>query len=392
MAERITDQLVRRLEAPARGNRITYDTDIKGFGARITAKGARSFVLNYWHHGTERRLTIGAYPAWSVEAARRRASELRRQVDRGEDPLSAREEERRAPTVADLWECYTVLHLPGKAPRAQADDRAMFRDYILPALGGMKVSAVRHGDVDALHRQISLKGKVRANRVVEVLRKAFALAVRQGWRPDNPASGVRRNPEEKRTRYLSPAEIVRLVEALDRHPERASAEAIRLLLLTGARRGEVLAATWAQFDLERGVWTKPSAHTKQRKEHRVPLSAPALALLRRLREEATDSPFVFPGRNGNALTDVKRTWAAVCEAAELVDVRLHDLRHTYASILASEGLSLPIIGALLGHTQAQTTARYAHLLDDPLRAATERVGAAVLNGKGRDSPERQQSS
>src|SRR5262249_36197390 len=161
---------------------------------------------------------------------------------------------------------------------------------------------------------------------------------------------------------------------------------------------EALAARWDMFDLDTGVWVKPSAHTKQRREHRIPISAPAVELLKELKETATGS-YVFPaaGGNGRPLTDLKRSWLSICRQAGLADetprrtrtgklvygadgkplmtwratARLHDLRHTYASILASEGLSLPIIGALLGHTQAQTTARYAHLLDDPLRAATE---------------------
>jgi integrase len=212
--------------------------------------------------------------------------------------------------------------------------------------------------------------------VVEVVRKAFNLAIRWGWRSDNPASGVHRNREDKRTRYLSAAEIVRLSAALLAHPERSSAGAIKLLLLTGARRTEVLAARWDMFDLDRGVWVKPSAHTKQRKEHRVPLSEPARQLMLEIRAR-TPGSYVFPGRKDGPLTDVKRTWAAVCKAAGIQDCRLHDLRHTYASILASDGSSLLTIGGLLGHSQPQTTARYAHLLDTSLRAATERVGAFV---------------
>jgi integrase len=140
------------------------------------------------------------------------------------------------------------------------------------------------------------------------------------------------------------------------------------------------------FDLERGIWVKPSAHTKQRREHRVPISAAAIDLLSRLKSTATGA-FVFPGRNGGPLTDVKRTWQAVRGEAGLPDVRLHDLRHTYASLLASAGQSLPIIGALLGHTQAQTTARYAHLLDDPLRAATEHVGSLLIGIRTPAAPE-----
>jgi integrase len=163
--------------------------------------------------------------------------------------------------------------------------------------------------------------------------------------------------------------------ALAEHDDQQAANIIRLLLLTGARRGEVQAARWDQFDLEDGVWPKPSASTKQRMPHRVPLSAPARLLLNALREKADDDAiYVFPGRSQGHRIEIKGNWAALCKGAEIKDARIHDLRHTYASVLASSGKSLPIIGALLGHTQPATTARYAHLLDEPLRAATEQAG------------------
>jgi integrase len=193
-----------------------------------------------------------------------------------------------------------------------------------------------------------------------------------------------------------------LARALNEHPEVTSVNAIKLLMLTGARRGEVLGATWDMFDLEQGIWVKPSAHTKQRRIHRVPLSSPALDLLKSMRAEAKNQ-FVFSGAEGKPLTDFKRTWASVCKAAGFVDripkqtrsgktvcdkngapilieqpnVRVHDLRHSFASILVSAGASLPLIGQLLGHTQVQTTQRYAHLFDKTMRDAAEAVGAFV---------------
>src|SRR3954452_13334993 len=210
MPTRITDKLVRDLPSPAKGNAITYDTEVKGFGVRITVAGARSFVLNYRANGIERRMTIGSYPDWSVMAAREQAKSLKRDIDLGGDPMGERHEDRVAPTVQDLWERYDAEHLPRKAPRAQADDRSMFRTYILPALGRMKVKDVRPAAIDMLHRSISDHHKVRANRVTEVLRKAFTLAVRWEWRPDNPCRGVARNPEDRRYRYLTNDEIARL--------------------------------------------------------------------------------------------------------------------------------------------------------------------------------------
>jgi integrase len=231
------------------------------------------------------------------------------------------------------------------------------------------------------------KGSYGANRLVALLSKMFSLAVKWQMRPDNPCKGVERNPEERRYRYLSGDELRRLTEALAAHSSPAAANAVRLLLLTGARRGEVLGAKWDEFDLEAGIWTKPSAHTKQKREHRVPLSAPARQLLAEIKaageQRAAEQkrgplPYIFPGRGGDGpLAEIKKSWAALCKAADIKGVRIHDLRHTYASMLASAGLSLPVIGALLGHTQPGTTTRYAHLFDDPLRAATERVGAIV---------------
>jgi integrase len=376
MAQRITDKLVREVEPPESGNRRIYDTDIKGFGVRVTAAGVKAFVLNYYAHGRERRHTIGRYPGWSVLAARKKAADLKRTIDNGGDPVRQRQESRAAPTMVELFERYAAEHLPRKAPRAAADDRSMWNKIILPFFGHRKVAEVTHADCDHLHQEIGADRPVRANRVIEVLRKAMNLAIRWGWRSDNPANGVRRNPEEPRERHLTRDEVGRLMAALSAHRERTSATAIHLMILTGCRRGEALSATWAEFDLATGVWVKPSAHTKQRKLHRVPLSDPAVALLLTW-QAAASGGLVFPGQSGRPLTDVKRTWEAVRRQAGLEGVRLHDLRHTYASILASHGQSLPTIGAMLGHTQAQTTARYSHLLDDPQRAAAKLVGTYV---------------
>ena len=378
MTERISDKLVKALLAPATGNRIAYDNEIKGFGVRITAAGVRSFVINYRAGGRERRLTIGQYPVWSVTAARIEAQMLRRKIDVGQDPMRERHDEHTAPTVADLSRDYLERHAVKK--RSRRDDEAMIKNDILPRLGKMKVRDVRHVDVDRLHREITKRAPIRANRVVACLSKMFSLAQKWDWRSDNPVRGIERNPEERRTRHLSTEEIARLAEALNQCPESSSANAVKLLMLTGARRGEVLTAQWDQFDFEVGVWTKPSAHTKQKQQHRVPLSGPALQLLHQMREKATGD-YLFPGPKGAPLTDIKRFWASISKTAEISGVRVHDIRHTYASLLASAGLSLPIIGALLGHTQAQTTQRYAHLFDDPLRQATERVGAIVTANK-----------
>ena len=348
MSLRLTDRLGRTIEAPVAGNRIVYDSEVKGFGVRITKAGARAWVINYRANGRQRRATIGDVADWPVQLAREQAKSMKRLVDQGCDPVTERAVARQAPTVADLVDRYEVDVLPKKAPRSHGEDRALGR-RLVARLGQLKVAAVRHADLDQLHREISRAGTpIRANRVISLASRLFNLAIKWGWRADNPCRGIERNPERPRARYLTPSELVRLAAALDARPEQPSADVIRLLLLTGARRGEVLRATWDMFDLVAGVWTKPSAATKQRREHRIPLSAPAVQILARRREAAGDSPFLFPGAADRPQGDLKRFWRTVCREAQIAGARIHDCRHSHASILASAGLSLPVIGACLG--------------------------------------------
>ncbi len=383
MADKLSDTMVRRIAAPPAGNRVHYDGEVKGFGIRITAAGAKSFVLNYRAGGRERRITIGSYPDWTVVAAREQAKQLKRRVDVGEDPMGDRHAARTAPTVQGLADRYLAEHAPRKRERSAAEDASLLRQHILPLLGRMRVASLRRADIEAMHREVSKDTPIRANRAVALMSKMLSLAVGWEMRPDNPCRGIERNPENKRERYLTPSELERLMTALAEHPYQSSACAVRLLLLTGSRRNEVLSATWGQFDLDAGVWTKPASNTKQAKSHRIPLSAAALRLLAEMRARA-EGPALFPGRRGGEQQrGLKTFWTAICRTARIEGVRLHDLRHSYASYLASAGLSLPVIGALLGHTQAATTQRYTHLLDDALRAATEHVGTIVtVAGKG----------
>lgn len=400
---------------------------MKGFGVRVTAAGAKSFILNYRAAGRERRITIGSAPDWSVTAARDRARELKRRVDVGEDPMAERHDDRVAPTIAELAKRFETEHLSRRRAATAKEYLSILHGHILPALGPVKVADLRHVDVERLHRKISASAPYRANRAMSVLSRMMSLAIKWELRADNPVKGIERATESKRERFLTPAEIARLTAALDAHSERTSCDAIRLLLLTGARRGETLSATWSQFDLERDVWTKPSAATKQAKEHRIPLSTSAAELLASIKAKADPAcPYVFPGTSTTdaagkvtwaPLREIKRAWLAVCVQAGLAEqvdqkdisgkavvgpdgkpvrvwkttARLHDLRHSYASLLASSGLSLPIIGALLGQTQVSTTARYAHLLDDVLRAATEKVGEIVDGTKVITTPAKKRS-
>jgi integrase len=382
MAYKLTDTIVKRLPVPAEGYEITWDAQVAGFGARVTAGGARSFLLNYRTRlGRARRFTIGSYPTWTTGAARDEARRLKTQIDRGGDPLGEIKAGRAAPTVSDLCDRFIAEYLPRKKSSTRHTYRLQIDNEIRLALGRLKVAEVTFSDADGLHRKLTARGTLyRANRVVALLSRMFSMAIRWRMRADNPCKGVERNQEQKRHRYLTGAELARLTTALAELRDQGAANAVRLLLLTGARRGELLAARWADFDLDAGVWVKPGATTKQKTVHRVPLSNAARQLLAEMRERA-DSDWLFPAREGGHRTDIRDAWEVLRKAADIADVRTHDLRHSYASVLASAGLSLPIIGALLGHTTAQTTLRYAHLLDDPLRAATERASAVITGTK-----------
>ena len=381
MAIRLTDTIVRRIPLPARGKTITVDSEVSGFGARITANGARSYVLRYTtRSGRERVYTIGDAAVWRTTEAREKARELRREVEDGGDPLGAIEAERAAPTMLELIERFRAEHLPKKRPATVKDYECLLRLHIEPHFGAhTKVADVRFEDIDALHRRITKAGSpYQANRTITVVAKMFALAVRWRMRESNPAKGIERNKEYHRRRYLSGDELVRLTKALAEYSERQAADAIRLLLLTGARKGEVLSMRWE--DVADGIWSKPPSSTKQREHHQVPLSAPALQLLAAIRKrQQPRAEFVFPsdGACGH-LVELKTSWRQIIRTARVEGLRVHDLRHSYASQLVSGGASLPLIGALLGHSNPLTTARYAHLFNDPLRQATEKVGAVIV--------------
>jgi integrase len=224
----------------------------------------------------------------------------------------------------------------------------------------------------------------------------FSLAVDWEWRPNNPVRGIERFDEVEREAWLQESQLEALAAALDSYPSQEAADALRILILTGSREGEVLNAMWEQFDLERRIWTKPSHHTKQKKTEHVPLNTAVLHVLKRMQKRRS-GPYLFPGKDvpgkdgESARTTLKRPWMQVCKAAGLAtahrqpgkrrreivrykpNFRIHDLRHSFASHLVSRGQSLHVVGSLLGHTQPQTMKRYAHLSDSARRAAAEKI-------------------
>lgn len=382
---RLTKSSIDRIYA-TNGDTIYWDDGLPGFGLRVKTSGVKSFVVQYRNRqtGRSRRKTLGQYGhTLSLHAARDLARSLLSEVVRGEDPIANAQTLRRSPSVTALAEQYMSEHaIPKKRPGSVRNDKSMLDRYVLPRMGKLRVVEVTNRDIQKRHNQMR-DTPYQANRTLALLSKMFELSLRWGWRDDNPARGVEKFLEEKRDRWLSDQELERLMAALAKHPNQIAADAIRLQLLTGARIGEVLTAQWADFDLERGVWTKPSHDTKQKRREHLPLSSVACELLGRMRDERHDhSRWVFPGRSPDRpYKDLKAFWRSVKEAADLKDYRMHDNRHTHASHHVSNGLSLPIFGRLLGHTNPSSTQRYAHLADDPLREAAEIMGKKIKSSE-----------
>jgi len=380
---RLSKTVVDKIISPA-AETIFWDEGLPGFGLRVKTNGTKSYVIQYRTRasGRSRRKTLGQHgPLMSFGEAKKLATGLLSDVVRGGDPVADATKTKNAPTIADLAEQYYEVHaLPKKRKKSAANDRSMLDRLILPRLGIQKVSEVGHRDIQTFHNSLRAT-PYQANRVLALLSKMFELSITWGMRGENPAKGIEKFHEEKRHRWLSADELSRLGAALDRHLNQKAANAIRLQLLTGARIGEVLSAKWQDFDFDRGVWIKPSHHTKQKRTEHLPLAKAAVALLKEVHEsQSNGSDFVFPGKSKTKpLVDLKKFWKSLVADADIQDYRIHDNRHTHASQLVSSGMSLAIVGRLLGHTNPMTTQRYAHIADEPLRAAAEVMAKKLDN-------------
>jgi len=400
---KLTKRSVDAIRPPAHGEIIVADADLTGFALRVAAPNRRTgksrktyCVIGRTQAHRYVKLKLGTHGAITADQARELAQVALGKLAAGDDLVEERRETRAAekarlaaPTMQELAVEYLEAHARvHKRASSVREDESMLNRIILPLWGSRKADSITHTDVGELHRSLRATPH-RANRTLSMLSKMFNLAVGWGVRPDNPARGVQRFQESPRQRFLKPDELQRLMVVLDSYPNRQAAAAVRLLLWTGARKAEVLGMRWPELALDdAAVWTKAASRTKQKAVHRLPLSPAAADLLRKLKAEAevkakaaqkrgkigAVSAYVFPGDSDDQpLGDIKKAWRGFCQQAGIEGCRLHDLRHSHASLLAAEGLSLPVIGALLGHSSPSTTARYAHLADAPLRAATGAV-------------------
>lgn len=382
---RITKAAVDRLQV---GETIR-DTELKGFGVRRQSD-VPSYFLQKRKDGRLRWMNIGPHGSpWTPDMARKEAYRLMAVMAAGGDPATTKRQRLQNPTVADAVKLFMADHGTKLKPGSRTKYEILIRRYILPTFGTRRLVDVKRPDVLRFHAKYADKAST-ANYAVAILSKLMSWAEEHGLRPErsNPCFAIKKYRENKRQRYLSHEEFRRLGAVLN-EVEREGGEApyvvaaIRLLMLTGARVGEILTLKWSYVDLERGLMLLPDSKTGQKT---IALNTPAIEILKAV-PRLHANPHVIVGRcQGSCLVNIQKPWRRIRQQAKLDDVVLHDLRHSFASVAAAAGGSLPLIGKLLGHNHTMTTARYAHLADDPTRTLNQKVGelisSAITNPQG----------
>jgi integrase len=396
-------KITKRAVDDMRPGEFLWDTELKGFGVKCTGSGSRIYIVQVRMLGDSiigpdgvvlprsrvapRRYTIGRHGSpWAPEEARERARTLLHAARDGKDPRAAVEQLRETPTLRQFAATYHAKRgtrgkgkgRKPKKPRSIEEDNRNLKLHILPELGDKKLTAISADDVDAFHTSMEAT-PIAANRCLALLSHIFtvAMAAKDMPKSENPCSSVEKFPEEVRDRHLSREEIARLGKALtaSQKQEPASALAcIRLLILTGCRLSEILTLQWDWVKLDHGRLELPDSKTGKKD---VPLGAAAIRLLRTLPREL-ENPYLLPGRKeGTHIIGIQRIWRRVRKRGQLEDVRLHDLRHSFATVAVNSGDSLFLVGKVLGHKQARTTERYAHSQLDPLKAVADRTADSI---------------
>lgn len=371
-----------------------WDSELKGFGLRVSPQGTKTFIVRYriggGRRGALRQMVVAREGVLSAEGARERAKIALGRVADGQDPQGVKAQRREELTVSELCDLYMAEGVATKKESTLKLDRIRVLRHIKPRLGRMKIGDVARTDIERLMRDVG-SGKIRdeatphtrggpgaAARTVGLLGGIFSFAQERGLVSANPTRGVKRFKDIRRERFLSAAEMGRLGDVLAAH-EAASGDKhhiaiLRLLALTGARKNEIARLRWSEVDLERGVLRLADSKTGPKV---IPLGAAAIKVLSEI--ERSEASYVFPDRRDDRkpVANLDWAWVGLRDKAGLSDVRIHDLRHSFASMGLMTGQGLPLIGKLLGHAHVGTTARYAHLSDDPVRAAADRISATV---------------
>lgn len=416
-ASQITKRLIDSLK-PRQTEYFVWDGSLPGFGARVQVTGSVSYVVKYragsGRSAPTRRLTLAKAGTITPDEARTLAKKTLGSVAHGADPAAQRAADKRASTLAEVAEQFLTEHVEAKRSASSAKSyRDLLERLAIPELGKRKAEKITTAEIQRLHSKHG-HSPYQANRLLRVLSSLFSFASKAHVVPVgfNPCRGIECFPEEGRERYLSTQELAQIGEAIreaetiglpytvdvtkpkSKHAPKEgnrrtkigphAAAALRLLIFTGARLREILHLRWEQIDFERGLLFLPTSKTGKKT---IVLNAPALAILNGLPRSGS---FVIAGTSPDSpRSDLKKPWKAVAARAGLMGVRIHDLRHTHASVGAGAGLGLPIIGKLLGHTQSATTQRYAHLDNDPLKKASEHIGSRLAAAMGEGNAPRE---
>jgi len=381
---KLTKRTVEALIAQER-DFIVFDEQVKGFGVRVLPSGKKTYLAQYRAGGRTRRVKIGRHGVLTAEEARTKAKELLGAVAKGDNPASAISDHRRAPTVGSVCDRFCREHVLERCkPTTQREYHRAIELFIKPAIGPFKIVDVTRADLSALHHKWRDK-PYQANRTLGVLSKMFNLAEVWGLRPDgsNPCRHIRKYPEHKRETFLSAAELTRLGKVLSKAEADGTESpyvvaAFKLLILTGCRLSEIQTLKWSY--VHDGYLNLPDSKTGAR---RIPLSPEALTVLDDL-ARVPGNEYVVAGELADQYrTDLQHPWRRIRKSTGLEHVRIHDLRHTYASNALMQGLSIAMVGKLLGHSQIQTTMRYVHLADDPVRDAVTLVASALGRSLGK---------
>jgi integrase len=387
---------MRRLEAlpvPEAGRVYHYDIEVPRLAVCVTATGSRTFYVVKkvgGRSGACARVSLGKFPAMTVDAARKAARVVVTDYDNGKDPLAERQARRHEQTVGGLW-AFWLEHAKSRK-RTWGEDSRLYEKFC-KSWANRKLSTIRKADIAALHAKVGKEsGPYQANRVLALVRAMFNRGGDIGYGGANPAVGVKRFREEQRDRFLQAEELPRFFEALNAEPNENYRDALTIAILTGARRGNVLGMRWDDLDLDRGLWRIPAAVAKAGVSLVIPLVPAAVTLLQNRRLAANSCPWVFPSRGKTGhLVETKSVWKRILARAGLSNIRFHDLRRTLGSWQALGGSSLQVISKSLGHQQIATTMIYSRLTVDPVRESMQKATDAIYDYDAVSKPVNEQA-
>ena len=370
------------LSIPDAGKRDTYhDTKTKGLQLRVTHTGVKTFsVFKRTKCGKPERITLGRYPDMTIDQARRKTMEICLAISEGSNPAEEKRLSRAEMLFSDLFEEYLERHAKIHK-KTWEEDLEKYQNHLAGKIGKMKISAIDKSTVALLHSAITKQQyPIAANRILALISSVFGWAISIGICESNPALGIRRNREKSRDRFLQGDELPRFFQSLAEEPNTTVRDYVLISLLTGARRANVCSMRWNDINFDRAEWR--IEETKNGTSQTVALSPEAIEVLQH-RKQYVKSEFVFPGTGKNGhLAEPRKGWERILKRAGIADLRIHDLRRTLGSWQAKTGASLAIIGKSLNHKHQNTTAIYARLDLDPVRASINTATNAMLTAAG----------